>query len=173
MAKMVISTSLSNRFLRRRSRVRNIHRVGTSSATFFQNVCQFVSFTASPKQPQSVTLLVIASTSVVQVKNSIINTSSHALKRRKAPVSSSTPTRNSAVISPIEMTGASGVSHSRLIPKGLQAVRYSVILNDVPSGSTPFTKLEKRNTRPTTTRATTFNVQFSFVSLIFIVCQRF
>ena len=74
--------SRSKRCLRRRCHVRNIHTVGTSRATFFQKVCQLVSFTASPKQPQSVTLLVTASMKVVTVKNSIISTSSQAVMRR-------------------------------------------------------------------------------------------
>ena len=81
-AKMNTRPSRSKRRLRRRFIVRNIHTVGTSRAMFFQKVCQLVSFTASPKQPQSVTLLVMASTRVVTVKNSIISTSSHADKRR-------------------------------------------------------------------------------------------
>ena len=81
-ATRVMMPSRSKRRLRRRSRLRKIHTVGTSRATFFQKVCQLVSFTASPKQPQSVTLLVMASTRVVTVKNSIISTSIHADKRR-------------------------------------------------------------------------------------------
>ena len=173
MAKTIISTSRSKRFLRKMFLVRNIHTVGTSSTIFFQNVCQFVSFMASPKQPQSVTLLVMASTSVVTVKNSIISTSSHALKRRKAPNSNITPTVNSNTIRVIDINGASGTNHSKLTPKNDHAVKYSVILNAVPIGSTPFTNPEKINTNPTNTRAITFNVQFNFVSSIFIFLSYF
>ena len=79
---MNTTPSRSKRRLRRRLRVSTIHTVGTSSATFFQKVSQLVSFTASPKQPQSVTLLVSASMNVVTVKNSIISASIHAVKLR-------------------------------------------------------------------------------------------
>ena len=76
------------------------------------------------------------------------------------------PTTNSAVMRAIERKGASGVAHSNVRLPMLQAVMYSVTLKAVPMGSTPFTNDEKRNTTPTNTRATTFSVQFSFVSFI-------
>ena len=131
----------------------NIHTVGTSSTTFFQKVCQLVSFTASPKQPQSVTLLVMASTSVVTVKKSIIAASSHAERRRNEPVMSSTPTTNSAHISATERKLAIGSAHSKVKLPIDHAVIYSCTLKAVPSGSTPLLKLEKRNTSPTNQRA--------------------
>ena len=141
-----------------------IHTVGTSNATFFQKVCQFVSFMASPKQPQSVTSLVMASNSVVKVKKTIISSNSHAPNLRNAPVIISTPTKNSATIKNMAMKVAIGTNQSKLIPRNVHVVRYSVILYEVPSGSTPFTKLEKRNTTPTTMRAITFKVQLRLVS---------
>ena len=53
-----------------------------SSTTFFQNVCQLVSTTASPKQPQSLMGLASASQSVSGVITAMISNISLDVSRR-------------------------------------------------------------------------------------------
>ena len=112
--------SRSKRRFFRRWQVSTIHTVGTSSTTFFQKVCQFVNLMASPKQPQSSTRFVVASTNVVTVKKAIISANSHAENTLKALQISITPTRNSAHISVTASTPASGCAHSKPMPKSSQ-----------------------------------------------------
>ena len=66
-----------------------------SSTTFFQNVCQLVSFTASPKQPQSLMGLAMASHSVSGVNTAIMSSSRRDVARRCMAKSRQMPMPNS------------------------------------------------------------------------------
>ena len=86
---------------------KKITSVSASSTTFFQNVSQLVSTTASPKHPQSVTGLLMARTSVSGVNTAMNSSAPHAahfvftLRKRHKPImnsaSDSTNEKNSAV----------------------------------------------------------------------------
>ena len=67
-----------------------------SSATFFQNVCQLVSFTASLKQPQSLMGLAMASHSVSGVNTAMTSSSRREVARRCMAKSRQMPMPNSA-----------------------------------------------------------------------------
>ena len=127
-------------------------RINTSRTMFFQKVAQLEITIASPKQPQSVTLLVRASINVVTVKNDIINSNNHAANLRQQLANINTPTKNSDVIIATLKNVAIGNAHSNEKLPIVQAVIYSCILYDVPRGSTPFEKLENKNTKPTIKR---------------------
>ena len=68
----------------------------------------------------------------------------------------------------MERKGANGRAQSKLMLPKLHAVIYSSTLKAVPSGSTPFVKLEKINTKPTNQRAIILIVLFVVVSFIMI-----
>ena len=140
--------------------------VGTKRTMFFQKVCQLVSLMASPKQPQSSTLLVRASMKVVQVKKHIINSSTHAVILRYELVISITPMVNSMMMSTMLSVVAIGVAHRKLRLPTLQLVMYSVILYEVPKGSTPLTKPEKMNTMPTKMRHTALMIRLVLLSFM-------
>ena len=66
-----------------------------SSTTFFQNVCQLVSTTASPKHPQSLTGLATASHSVSGVITSMTNSTSLDTSRLRMANIRQMPSTNS------------------------------------------------------------------------------
>ena len=67
----------------------------TSSTTFFQNVCQLVSTSASPKHPQSLMGFSMANHSVSGVITAIISNISLDVSRRRIANSRKTPKQNS------------------------------------------------------------------------------
>ena len=79
---------------------RQMMRAAASSTTFFQKVCQFVSTIASPKQPQSLMGLVIASHSVRAVMTTMMASVSFETSRlwmansRQMPIINSTASSN-------------------------------------------------------------------------------
>ena len=72
-------------------------RAAPSSTTFFQNVCQLVSTSASPKQPQSLTGLATASQSVSGVITASSTTAILDASRRRMAKSRKMPMENSSV----------------------------------------------------------------------------
>lgn len=105
---------------------------------FFRKVCRFVNFTASPKQPQSVTALLITnhnvSKSIIMVKTKM----TLVVSRLNAPISSKAPRTNSITHKAMAISKETGVS--RLSPK---AERYSPTLIDTPTKSAPLMSLKK------------------------------
>ena len=67
-----------------------------NSTTFFQNVCQLVSTSASPKQPQSLIGLAIASHSVSSVITTMRISTISDTRRRRMAKSRQMPRKNSA-----------------------------------------------------------------------------
>jgi len=63
---------------------------------FFQKVCQFVRIMASPKQPQSLTGFVSASTRVNGVKKAMNSRDPHAMRDTHKLNNRAVPIRNSA-----------------------------------------------------------------------------
>ena len=69
----------------------------SSSTTFFQKVCQLVSTMASPKHPQSLMGLAMASHSVSRVMTTMMPTSSLETSRLWMAKSRQIPMRNSTI----------------------------------------------------------------------------
>ena len=66
----------------------------------FPNDCQGVNFTASPKQPQSVTLLKYAEQNVRKVKKTIIASRDKEVNFGRDPINTMTPNTISAIHTP-------------------------------------------------------------------------
>ena len=106
--------------------------------TFLPKVCQLVSLSASPKQPQSLIGLKRARYSVKSVITPIKIVVAHAVILLHSPNKRKPPRRNSKEQRETERAGAITLRFPRPI-----TLRYSSILIAPPIGSTPLTNPEK------------------------------
>ncbi len=83
-----------------------------SRARFLKKVCHGVSFSASPKQPQSSTGISVALSNVSAVKNSIDSTAKIEIRRMRTLNSSMHPIISSAPHNQIEKAMLAGCSDS-------------------------------------------------------------
>tara|TARA_Y100001960_G_scaffold13919_1_gene12706 strand:+ start:260 stop:676 length:417 start_codon:yes stop_codon:yes gene_type:complete len=105
-----------------------------------------VNFIASPKHPQSVTLLKYAEYHVRKVKNTIINNKLQRVKSLLKPRIKKIPRITSKMTMKIAIGSTKGIKKSRLKTVG---PKYSSNLNEKPTGSFNFIKPEKINNAPT------------------------
>tara|TARA_B100000927_G_scaffold71419_1_gene56766 strand:- start:514 stop:930 length:417 start_codon:yes stop_codon:yes gene_type:complete len=105
-----------------------------------------VNFIASPKHPQSVTLLKYAEYHVRKVKNTIINNKLQRVKSLLKPTIKKIPRITSKITMKIAIGSTKGIKKSRLKTVG---PKYSSNLNEKPTGSFNFIKPEKINNAPT------------------------
>tara|TARA_Y200000002_G_C22582319_1_gene621425 strand:+ start:156 stop:572 length:417 start_codon:yes stop_codon:yes gene_type:complete len=105
-----------------------------------------VNFIASPKHPQSVTLLKYAEYHVRKVKNIIINNRLHIVNSFLYPKIKNTPNTTSKMTIEIAIGKTNGIRKS--ISKTV-GPKYSSSLNEKPIGSFNLISPEKMNSEPT------------------------
>ncbi|OQB66355.1 MAG: hypothetical protein BWX93_01977 [Bacteroidetes bacterium ADurb.Bin139] len=110
---------------------------------FLKKVCQLDNFTASPKQPQSCTGSKIARIKVKIVKKDMNRNIPQAAIRLRKSSRTMTPSVNSTADSMMPQIREKGSRNP--IPK---AWKYSLKINDEPTGSTAFTKPENTKSSP-------------------------
>ena len=118
------------------------------STIFFKNVCQGVSFTASPKQPQSPMGNTVALSRVIMVKRSRKSVAASDTYLRNMPIISNIPIAISTIARATAMPSERGSSASREY-----VARYLSTKTEVPTGSTHLTRPEKIKTPPSNQRS--------------------
>lgn len=111
-----------------------------------KNDSQGVSLIASPKQPQSVTLLKYAEYQVRKVKKTIINNKLQRVNFFLNPSNKKMPSTTSKITMKIAIGKAMGIKKSILKTVG---PKYSSSLNENPMGSLILISPEKINKDPT------------------------
>ena len=118
----------------------------TRSTTSFVKDSHGVNLIASPKQPQSVTLLKYAEYQVKKVKNIIIKSKLHKVNFFLKPIIKNIPKTISRMTINIAIGKTIGIKKSRLKTVG---PKYSSNLKEKPIGSFNLTRPEKINRTPT------------------------
>ena len=111
-----------------------------------KNDSQGVNLMASPKHPQSVTLLKYAEYQVKNVKNMIIKSKLQTVNFFLKPIIKNTPSTTSKMTINIAIGRTTGIKKSRLKTVG---PKYSSNLNEKPTGSFNLINPEKINKIPT------------------------
>ena len=117
-----------------------------SKITSLVNASHGVNLIASPKQPQSVTLLKYAEYQVKKVKNIIINNKLQRVNSFLKPMIKNMPSITSKMTINIAIGRTIGIKISKSKTVG---PKYSSSLNEKPIGSFNFIKPEKMNNAPT------------------------
>src|SRR5690606_38444853 len=122
----------------------------TSSTMSLVNDSQGVSLMASPKQPQSVTLLKYAEKKVRKVKKTIMASSNHSTSFSFQRISSATPSTITAALRKMDRNSAAGTSDKNTGEKSwANTSKYSSSLMAVPTGSLILIMPEKMKRTPT------------------------
>ena len=122
---------------------RNAGMQKTQSTMFLRNVCQWVRWMASPKQPQSISGFLMSKNRVTTVKNAIIAMVMRATILLQTPARSAAPTRASS------SDRATARNLSIPIRKvRLKNLRYSRTMRVVPTGSMSLRSPDRKKTRP-------------------------
>jgi hypothetical protein len=117
-----------------------------SKITSLVNDSHGVNLIASPKHPQSVTLLKYAEYQVKKVKNIIINSKLQRVNSLLKPMIKNIPSMTSKMTINIAIGRTIGITKSKSKTVG---PKYSSSLNEKPIGSFNFIKPEKMNNAPT------------------------
>ena len=126
---------------------------------FLMNVCVFVRWMVSPKQPQSCIGLLTVSQRVTSVITTIMIRDILLASRRRIASKSITPKVNSIADSPTDKINC---AQSGIYADNCTASKYSAILYCEPKGSIALTKPEKMNVKAS-------RVRLRFTSIDFIL----